>query len=72
MSLQLSEADLDAQVRPGLLGPLVAAELDDDGWRSFTTRLITGGKSNLTFESPGSRPEVPAGSHAKRVDGRIG
>lgn len=50
MSLQLSEADLDALVRPDLLGPLVAAELDDDRWRSFTTRLITGGKSNLTFE----------------------
>lgn len=40
----------DELVRPDLVGPLLAEALGDDHWRSLDARLITGGKSNLTFE----------------------
>ncbi|WP_369138003.1 phosphotransferase family protein [Modestobacter versicolor] len=50
MSVDSTEADLEALVRPEALGALLADRLSDDSWRDLTARLITGGKSNLTFE----------------------
>ena len=50
MSADLSEPDVEALLRPEVLGTLLAERLDDDRWRQFGVRLITGGKSNLTFE----------------------
>lgn len=41
---------LDELVRPDRLGPWLADALRDDAWSEFTARLVTGGKSNLTFE----------------------
>ncbi len=37
-------------VRTEQLGPAIAQALDDPRWRSCTASLISGGKSNLTFE----------------------
>lgn len=37
-------------VRPDRLGPALAARLGDDRWRTCTATLVSGGKSNLTFE----------------------
>lgn len=37
-------------VRPDRLGPVLAERLGDDAWRELDVRLISGGKSNLTFE----------------------
>ena len=42
--------EYDELTRPELVGPLLADLLGDDGWRAVETRLISGGKSNLTFE----------------------
>jgi aminoglycoside phosphotransferase (APT) family kinase protein len=42
---------------PAVVGPHLAAALDDPGWRECTVTLIAGGKSNLTF-----RIDAPAGS----------
>ena len=42
--------DVAALVRPDLLGPALAGALGDEAWREVEARLITGGKSNLTFE----------------------
>lgn len=43
-------ADLHDHLVPSLLvGPAMADATGDDRWRTFTTSLITGGKSNLTF-----------------------
>jgi aminoglycoside phosphotransferase (APT) family kinase protein len=50
LSQSRSRGELDALIRPDDLGLLLAERLGDDRWRSFETRLITGGKSNLTFE----------------------
>nr|MBA2558538.1 phosphotransferase family protein [Propionibacteriales bacterium] len=43
-------ADYSSLVRPDLLGPRLAEALGDDRWRHPSIKLITGGKSNLTFE----------------------
>ena len=37
-------------VRLDRLGPALADELGDDAWRECTAALVSGGKSNLTFE----------------------
>jgi aminoglycoside phosphotransferase (APT) family kinase protein len=42
--------EVDALVRPDLLGPALARATGDDAWLLTEARLITGGKSNLTFE----------------------
>lgn len=42
---------------PAVVGPYLAAALDDGGWQQPTVTLIAGGKSNLTF-----RVDSPAGS----------
>lgn len=42
--------DLDALTRPEVLGALIAEETGDPRWKSVEARLISGGKSNLTFE----------------------
>jgi aminoglycoside phosphotransferase (APT) family kinase protein len=42
--------NIESLVRPDRLGPVLADRLGDDRWRTFTARLISGGKSNLTFE----------------------
>lgn len=41
--------NLDDLVRPAALGARLAAVTGDDGWLVFDARLISGGKSNLTF-----------------------
>ena len=41
---------IDDLVRPHLLGPLISQATGDDRWMKLSARLITGGKSNLTFE----------------------
>ena len=50
MSMELAPADVEALVRPDVLGALLAERMDDARWRDLVPRLITGGKSNLTFE----------------------
>lgn len=40
----------DHLVRPDLLGPALADATGDEDWLLVEVRLITGGKSNLTFE----------------------
>ena len=42
---------------PTVVGPYLAAALDDPAWQACTVSLIAGGKSNLTF-----RVDSPAGS----------
>lgn len=37
-------------IRPEAIGPLLVEATGDERWRAFNARLITGGKSNLTFE----------------------
>lgn len=49
--------DLDVLTRPEMLGEVIADETGDPRWKSLEARLISGGKSNLTFElvaEPGS------------------
>jgi aminoglycoside phosphotransferase (APT) family kinase protein len=53
--------DHDALARPDLVGALLADRLGDDRWSAATARLISGGKSNLTFELAS-----PAGSAVLR------
>lgn len=60
-------------VRPDLVGPLLVAATGDERWRHPAATLISGGKSNLTFELHGPagelvlrRPpigELPRGAH---------
>jgi aminoglycoside phosphotransferase (APT) family kinase protein len=40
----------DLLVRPDLLGPALARATGDRAWREVEAQLITGGKSNLTFQ----------------------
>lgn len=48
-----------ALIRPEVVGPRLAHILDDDGWRDLSGTLVSGGKSNLTFELfGGARPLV--------------
>lgn len=42
--------DVGVLVRPDLLGPALAGATGNDAWLRVEARLITGGKSNLTFE----------------------
>jgi aminoglycoside phosphotransferase (APT) family kinase protein len=42
--------EFDDLTRPDLVGPLLADILGDEAWRDPEVRLISGGKSNLTFE----------------------
>jgi aminoglycoside phosphotransferase (APT) family kinase protein len=35
---------------PGIVGPYLATVLDDERWRQSSVALISGGKSNLTYE----------------------
>ena len=42
--------EFDDLTRPDLVGPLLAGILGDERWRDPEVRLISGGKSNLTFE----------------------
>ncbi|MER7278580.1 phosphotransferase family protein [Dactylosporangium sp. NPDC000244] len=42
--------DVTDLIRPGRLGPLLADATGDERWTRLEARLITGGKSNLTFE----------------------
>lgn len=42
--------DLHELARPDLLGPSIAVVTGDERWRQCEASLITGGKSNLTFE----------------------
>ncbi len=46
---------------PAVVGPYLAAALDDDRWSSCTVELIAGGKSNLTY-----RVDSAAGSAVLR------
>ena len=45
-----TSTDSDVLVPPELLGPALARATADKGWLDLEPRLITGGKSNLTFE----------------------
>jgi aminoglycoside phosphotransferase (APT) family kinase protein len=47
---QVGRGDWSDLVRLDRLGPALAAALGDDGWRDSSAALISGGKSNLTFE----------------------
>ncbi|WP_040700228.1 phosphotransferase family protein [Nocardia vinacea] len=49
--------DTDLLVPPRVVGQALCEATGDDRWKQFTTQLITGGKSNLTFRLTG-----PAGS----------
>lgn len=42
--------NFDELTRPDRLGPALVGATDDSRWATFDTRLIAGGKSNLTFE----------------------
>jgi len=46
----MTSLDIAALVRPESIGPRLAEATGDDRWRAPHARLITGGKSNLTFE----------------------
>lgn len=50
--------EVDELVRPEPLGALLAETLRDDRWRELTASLITGGKSNLTFELTSSAGQL--------------
>ena len=50
MSALPPATEIDSLLRPDRLAPLLAEALDDERWRQFEAQLITGGKSNLTFE----------------------
>ena len=39
----------DSLIRPAALAPHLTTVTGDDRWRNLTVRLLTGGKSNLTF-----------------------
>ena len=41
---------IDDLVRPDRLGPMIAKATGDERWRSLVATLVSGGKSNLTFE----------------------
>src|SRR5436305_10392154 len=41
-----------------VIGPYLAAELGDDSWRDCQVRLVSGGKSNLTFYVASAAGEV--------------
>jgi aminoglycoside phosphotransferase (APT) family kinase protein len=52
-------ASLAEQAAPAsVIGPYLAAELGDDGWRDCQVRLVSGGKSNLTFYVASAAGEV--------------
>src|SRR5436305_14948033 len=40
------------------IGPYLAAELGDDSWRDCQVKLVSGGKSNLTFYVTSAAGEV--------------
>jgi aminoglycoside phosphotransferase (APT) family kinase protein len=42
--------DIESLLHPTRLGPVLAAATADERWATFEARLISGGKSNLTFE----------------------
>lgn len=42
--------DVEALIRPKVIAAALANRLDDRRWLQMTVRLISGGKSNLTFE----------------------
>lgn len=42
--------DIESLLHPTRLGPVLAAATGDERWATFEARLISGGKSNLTFE----------------------
>ena len=42
--------DIESLLHPTCLGPVLAAATADERWATFEARLISGGKSNLTFE----------------------
>ena len=42
--------DVESLLHPTRLGPVLAAATADERWATFEARLISGGKSNLTFE----------------------
>ncbi|HSS26180.1 MAG TPA: phosphotransferase family protein [Mycobacterium sp.] len=42
--------DIESLLHPTRLGPVLAAATVDERWATFEARLISGGKSNLTFE----------------------
>jgi aminoglycoside phosphotransferase (APT) family kinase protein len=42
--------NIESLIRPDRLGEVLAHRLGDESWRTLTARLISGGKSNLTFE----------------------
>jgi aminoglycoside phosphotransferase (APT) family kinase protein len=49
MTQTTAPVDVRALVRPDLLGPALVQATGDRRWREVDARLITGGKSNLTF-----------------------
>jgi len=52
-------ASLAEQAAPAsVIGPYLAAELGDDAWRDCQARLVSGGKSNLTFYVASAAGEV--------------
>ena len=52
-------ASLAEQAAPAhAIGPYLAAELGDDSWRDCQVRLVSGGKSNLTFYVASAAGEV--------------
>ncbi|MET1038319.1 MAG: phosphotransferase family protein [Aeromicrobium sp.] len=73
--------DIDDLTRPDRLGPALVRATGDDAWADHSARLITGGKSNLTFEltsAAGSlilrRPpsgELLAGAHNMAREARV-
>ena len=51
--------------RLDLVGPALARALGDPGWERLEATLVSGGKSNLTFEVTSE-----AGAGGGRLDGR--
>ena len=51
--------------RLDLVGPALARALGDPGWERLEASLVSGGKSNLTFEVTSE-----AGAGGGRLDGR--
>src|SRR5438270_13323560 len=52
-------ASLAEQAAPaGVIGPYLAAQLGDDSWRDCQVKLVSGGKSNLTFYVSSAAGEV--------------
>lgn len=45
----MTAATTSAGADPAVVGPWLAAELDEPGWRESSVELISGGKSNLTY-----------------------